>query len=831
MTLNCAPSTNGCAEPDGSIHKRYKRGRALDSPRAGAFEVIGLPRQLLGIYLATLNLLSSALIVATPASAAAVDLDFALKPGEDTSCRQWAPNETVSWNFTLAMNGTDSSLITTPTYVWIDDSGAPAMQDDGWIAILAASGNFFVSPPSYDAANSNDLATAPALYSPSDQGMDLYLYSGAHPAPVTNITLIVTGSSSSENKNHYLNISARTHRQGTTDITRTISLCIQIAPNPNYEMGARDARIEIVADATVTAVFWLKNTGNTLDFYFCNVSGLRSGWTARFSAGIRQEGGVNFTNFLNISQNITIRVEVTAPPWARAGDNSTIVLNCTSYKGMLLGLNLSQNWPQTRLEIPQVYLVTGQIPAGIPSLLAGLPGDTLRFDFMVRNRGNGRDRGWARLVGGSLPGWSSWPTNVTPSDFDLGALGEPGSEEAAQFVVTIPEGTPMLVYNFTVNMSSVVNGTPVTSLRFHVNVMQVYRPLVSSPAPQVGVLGDELVFNFTITNGGNGLDSLVIGTTNLSGWRVLLSPPMGKKLLESDDSYAFQATVSVPAALRPGIYDQRIRISSEYAALDLGLTVFAETNLTVIFQPQNACGFAPLDAALEGNPRILPGSLVEAKISFALFNLGLGSDRFTLSAAAPAALTVTFDTTHAALGLSANVSILVTARTWPFPVPGLYEVAITATSDVDPNASCSATVRLEVHYPPGPPLPTVLNLTINGVATNELQAGLPALFEIDLADRSNYTVTWRFDGGNLIFPDRPELALLAGPHTISVLVDNGTSWRVYAFEVVALSIPEDPFSPPLPTTASEGASFLPVALLLAIAGGAAAFVVLHRRRG
>ena len=142
-------------------------------------------RPVLGLCLA---LLFSTLFVATPASAAAVDLSFTLKAGEDASCRQWNPNETVSWNFTLAMSGTDSSLITTPTYVWINDSGAPAMQDDGWIGVLAASGDAIASPPSYDAAYSNDLVTGTALYSPSDQGMDLYLYSAGRGAPVTNIS-------------------------------------------------------------------------------------------------------------------------------------------------------------------------------------------------------------------------------------------------------------------------------------------------------------------------------------------------------------------------------------------------------------------------------------------------------------------------------------------------------------------------------------------------------------------------------------------------------------------------------------------------------------------
>ncbi len=785
---------------------------------AGGFEVVRSERASLRLCLASLALLLSTLFVASPASAAAVDLSFTLKVGEDTSCRQWEPDQQVSWNFTLAMNGTDSSLITTPTYVWVNDSAAPAMQDDGWVAVLAASGDFFANPPSFDAANSNDLATSPAVYSPSNQGVDIALFSGGRGAPVTNLTLIVAGSSSSQNKDHYLTVSARTHRQGTTDITRTVSLCVHIPPQPRFEMGARDSLIQTVPDATVSVYFWLNNTGNTPDYYFCNATVPTNNWTWQFGAGMNQAAGQNFSNFLNLSENLTIRVDVTVPANARPRANSTVSLNCTSYKGMQQGMILFLYPPQTLVEVIQVFQVSGQTSSGNESTMAGLPGETVGFDFSVQNRGNGRDQGRARLVSGNFAGWASWATNLMPSDFDLEAAGDPGFEATAQFLVTIPAGAPIGTYEFTLNISSVVNGTPVTTLRFRVQVLQEYIPLISPVPAQVLAPGDEVLFNFTITNAGNGLDSLVIEIANLSGWRVFLAPPVGKKLLQANEPFPFQATVIAPRPVQTGRYDQRVRITSEYAQLDLGLTIFAETNLTVIVPAEHACEWHPPDGTLEANPRAFPGLVVDAQASLSLFNLGRGADTFTLSAAAPAALAATLAPAHPSLGFQSNTSIVLSLRTGASPLAGPYLVRLSAHSDANSSVACAATFELRIVYPPGPPLPSSLNLTINGVRTGQVEADTPALFEVDLANLSGYWLTWWADGAAAGAATSPTFSLPEGAHNITVRISNGSASRDFSFAVVAVASPAAAPTPPPPPPPVPPSPPLPPAVNLTVNG-------------
>ena len=703
-------------------------------------------RSYIALTLATLSLVLGSALLASPASAAAVDLSFTFKAGEDTSCRQWQPGQQAYFNLSLLMNGTDTSLITTPTYVWVDDSTAPAMRGDSWVTILSASGDFGSNPGSYDTQRGNAFVVGDAGYSPSDQGLDVYLYSGSHlptPAPPTNISLSLTPSPDSENKNHYFNISAQTHRVGTPTVTRKIPLCVHIPPKPRFDMGARDDSLEAAAESSLTVQFWLQNLGNTQDFFYCNVTVPRDDWTWSFSSGIRYEGGLNFTNLLNLSQNLTIKVNVTVPKEARARENSTVSLNCESDKARQLEINLFVYPPYTRVEVIQYYFVTGSIPSGSPSLLAGVPGDQVRFDFLVQNLGNGPDQGYARLVAGDFPTWQNWDTLVTPSDFALPWKGDPGSNQTAQFLVTIPTNTPVLTYKFTLNISSVVNGTPITSRHFQVQVKQVYIPLVSPVAAQTGQIGKEVVFNFTIGNGGNYLDSLTIQVFNLSDWKVFLSPPQGKKLLDSGATFAFQATVIVPRELlkaQVGIYNQTVRVGSEYAQLDLGLSVFVEVSLSVIILPQIACGLDPPETNTEINPFAFPNSVATANYVLALGNLGNGGDAVTMTAQAPTGFNVTLEPSHHQLNITGTKAVLVKITAPPGLAAGDYEINVTGRSDFRASAVCYAVFRLSSYH-----LDAAINPTIQSYVTNPQDTGadVPVLTAPVVSQVEGYLVRFR----------------------------------------------------------------------------------------
>src|SRR5258707_851703 len=143
--------------------------------------------------------------------------------------------------------------------------------------------------------------------------------------------------------------------------------------------------------------------------------------------------GPNITNLMNINQNLTVRVSVHVPANALAKENSTVSLNCTSIKA---NPPIYVYPPYTRIEVTQYFYIFARIVGD--SKLSGIPGDQVRFNFLVQNQGNGPDHGVARIV---APSNLSWDALCSPCDFDLSPLNESGDNSPAQFLVTIPLGT------------------------------------------------------------------------------------------------------------------------------------------------------------------------------------------------------------------------------------------------------------------------------------------------------------------------------------------------------------------------------------------------------
>jgi uncharacterized membrane protein len=667
--------------------------------------------RLLLLSATALLFLGAAAVLGAHASAAGVDISFTMKD-TDLTCRQWDPlGGPVKWNLTLFMNGTDGSLITTPTYVWIDDTNAPAMRADSWVVILTASGYQVANPPSYDSGSSNELAIGSGVFAPSVGTLDVYLYSTAHvpPAPVTNVTVQITASEDSENKDHFFNITATTHRMGVGTITRRAPVCVHIPPKPRFDMGNTTASLQSPANNDITVSFWLKNTGNTPDWYSCNVQVPREDWTWLFIQGINV--GPNITNSTNLNQNTTIRVRVHIPENALARENSTVSLNCTSIKSLQLNISVFVYPPYTRIEVTQYFYIFARITGD--STLSGVPGDQLRFDFLVQNLGNGHDKGVARIV---APSNLSWDALVSPSDYDLEPLNESADRTTAQFLVTIPLGTLIFTYDFQVNVTSASNiTTPITQLRFHVQVRQVYEPVISVPEPQTGTPLQEIVFAFTIQNAGNGLDSLLIDYINLSGWRVFPDPPIGEKLLQVNEEAAFHVTVIVPNITKAqvGTYNQVVRITSKYAQLDIHANIFVEANLTIIILPHISCDLTPSETDKDVNPYDFPDNVVSANYILALNNTGNGGDALTMSAEAPPGFNVTLSPTHLQLSIFDSKAVLVSIAA-PAGLPiGLYTVGITGRSDLNVQANCTSTYRLTIYHLDGALSDTVLSFIQN----------------------------------------------------------------------------------------------------------------------
>lgn len=647
------------------------------------------------------------------ASAAQIDIRFELNPGEG-ACQVWSgrTSDQVQWNLTLRQNGTDTTSQPTPTYVYIDDSNIPARQH-GWIFLLTAGSPPPPAPEAFDASRSKTQAFGDGAYPPPTDGetLKLALYSEARPqgASPATVSILLTPSLQSLNRDWYFNVTAQTDDSRTVDIFKKVQLCVNIPPDPKYTTGnfsySPDPlnpvwQISAAGNSTVEVYFWIRNTGNTQDRYYCTVFVPRADWTWRFIQGFEftnaTHGRTNYTqpNQNLSSENNKIKVEVYVPPSARAQENSTVSLTCDSEKALLMGLGDSRKPfpPYTRVSVVQYYWVCADEVGA--TLLEGIPGDELIFAFRVFNQGNGPDRARAYIAAGDI----TWDTLITPDGWDLRTPPDPGFDGTGEFFVSIPEDTPISTVEYQINVSSTTPNTPICPLRYKVSVLQEFIPTVEGAPPQVGVLGQEVVFRFTIGNEGNGLDAIEVKYFNLSDWRVFLDPPREQSILQPHERVTFTVTIIVPkekVKAQVGVYNTTFAISSVYAR-DYGLSVSVSTNLSVIINPLLQCVMDPTSTDKEFNPYAAPGLVSEANFILSVTNLGNGGDSLTLGATGPEGINVTLAPSSLNLKIQEPKAVLVTLRANASVPPGLYTVNITATSVLNESSVCASTYRVTI---------------------------------------------------------------------------------------------------------------------------------------
>jgi uncharacterized membrane protein len=717
------------------------------------------------------------------ASAAAVDIRFELNPGEG-GCHPWSgrTSDQVQWNLTLRMNGTDTTAQTTPTYVYIEDHNIPARQD-GWIFLLTAGQPAPPAAPAYDdsSGETNTQSFGDGAFPPPVKGktLELALYGearqpvGASPATVT---VLLTPSLKSLNKDWFFNITAHTDRTGVSNITRKVQLCVNIPQDPFYTMGNFTYNqtptfppifeISAAGNSSLEVYFWIRNTGNTEDRYICTVFVPRADWTWVFLQGFQfsnaTHGRTNYTQpGQNLSQeNSKIVVRVYVPPTARAQENSTVSLDCESEKLKTMGGGLNESRkpfpPYTRVSVVQYYWVCGDEVG--PTLLEGIPGDDLTFRFSVYNQGNGPDRGEAYMWSGD----TAWSTLITPDTWDLRTPPDPGFNGTGEFRVSIPEETPIATYEYQINITSSTPGTPTCPLRYKISVLQEFIPTIVVSAPQKGSLGQEVVFNFRISNEGNGLDSLRVQLFNLSDWRVFLDPPVGEKILTPHEFADFTVTVIVPretAKAQVGMYNTTVVITSVYAT-DYGLSVSVSGNLSVIIDPRVECTMDPTITDKDFNPYAAPGQVSEANFILSVTNRGNGGDGVTLQAEAPQGITVTLAPSSLNLKIAEFKAVLVTLRANASLTPGIYSVNITATSILNASSTCKSTYRVTIFNLDGA-LNENVQLFVQDPAkpNDEPQVSvLPVVTQID-----GYYVRFR-----LIVENRGDRALAIGTVTVTL---------------------------------------------------------------
>jgi len=726
------------------------------------------PKERASVSLSTFALFAFLLIVGssgTASAAEAVDIRLSLNAGEN-AFQVWDGRENLRWNLSLRMNGTDSTSITTPTFVVIDPAGSPAVQD-GWNFIIFAGGGS-ASPPAYDSSTgANEFSSGTGTLAPPVQGsaVKLPLYGearagGASPAliSVTMVPQIV-----SENRTHCLNVTAITDdNRLSIQKVRKVQLCLSVPADPKFTMGNQTDKITAAANSSVVVDFWLKNTGNTGDQYICNITVPRSDWGWSFLSGV---GYQNITNITVPGQNLTnatgLKVQVFVPATARARENSTVSLNCLSIKALQLGKDVIPYPPYTRVEVIQFYWVCGEIIGN--STLEGIPGDALRFDFRVKNQGNGVDDGMAYFVPGQ--GNLSWAPLLSPDSFmDLEPTGYPGDQALGQFLISIPPSTAISSYQYNVNVTSTKPGTPICPLRFKVSVLQQFIPQITQPGEQNGIIGQEVVFQFSISNLGNGLDSLRIEKLNNSDWRVFLFPDFQEKILNARETFLMSATVIVPRDLtkaQVGIYNTTLRITSIYAE-DFSLHVAVEANLSVIILPRVSCTLDPPTTEKELNPFAFPNGQAEANFLLALNNTGNGADSMTVTSARPDAFNVTATPERIPIKILETKAILVTIKVNATVPAGEYELKIVGTSSLNRSVNCTATFRMTLFQLDG-----VANTQVQSYVQNPIKPTeevTQAIISPEVTQVEGYFVKFR-----VYIENRGDRALALGSATVTAV--------------------------------------------------------------
>jgi hypothetical protein len=172
------------------------------------------------------------------------------------------------------------------------------------------------------------------------------------------------------------------------------------------------------------------------------------------------------------------------------------------------------------------------------------PGTQVTFQHTISNTGNGGDI--FNLSATSAQGWS---VQVTPQ------VALPAGGGTTVFVaVMVPAGLPAgITDTIRVVATSAANPLVVDAVRDDITV--ALAPALTLAPDRTGgaLVGSKVVYEHTLTNLGNGTDTLQLSVVSSQGWGVTVVPPA--VTLAAGVSTTVQVWVSIPANAAPGAID------------------------------------------------------------------------------------------------------------------------------------------------------------------------------------------------------------------------------------------------------------------------------------
>jgi len=387
-----------------------------------------------------------------------------------------------------------------------------------------------------------------------------------------------------------------TSEDGETVSSTSVTVKVNQLPALQVDKVGSSSK-DVEAGKRVYYSFEITNKGNAVDTFNLEVdtSSLPDGW----DASLDQDKVSN----LGVDDNITLTdvLVVKAPENAAADVETSIIVTISS------DYNSSVNSTYTsRTTVLQNYEPKLAIE-GVDTQSAK-PEEQVNFTIKITNDGNGEDDISLSLVGGN----SSWG-QLGDSAFTLSA----GSNDTTTLRVTPPKDTEAKNgYTLIVKATS-EDDTTSTTRNIFINVLQIYEVSVqvSGDSSKKGDPGDELTFEMTIKNKGNGEDTVSL---SLEGAKSSWGSIVDEVELTSGETKTVNLTVNIDDDATVGDNDIIVNGTSEDnpSAYDTGtvkVSVNKQFKVDVVVSSQSGD----------------PGSTIQYDVR--IQNEGTGNDTFTVN--------------------------------------------------------------------------------------------------------------------------------------------------------------------------------------------------------
>lgn len=512
-----------------------------------------------------------------------------------------------------------------------------------------------------------------------EEFIDVPPYSG--PAPesekVRDLTVaIVVGNVTCARYGDYdINITLRSRNRPSNESTSTIH--IRVMHLHDLDIDPPVGR-DVLPGDTKSYEFRLENRGNGDDTYDIRIESSNNNWHVELA----DEGQDRITIEFGGSETVAIMVHI--PDFAEAGRSQITTLYARPNSSAEPG-DTRSGFVQT--SVTKIYNIALRQDES-EKVKEGVPGESLRFHFIIENAGNSLDdvigsRG--TFVMSEVPDIpSSWNATI-----DLSGIREGGlpSEHTVDIILTarIPPVTPVGSYNIKVD---IYTGVPLQfqdEVRFSAKV----KPEYDSEAQPVEIKrsspsGRNISFELAVRNTGNLPETYTISVNSPhSSW---LHVPVDSLSLDLGDLGLFQLHADIPGSALPGTYEFTAAVRSE----ERETVIINQTFELEVVETRNFT----LDPT-EWDLKVIPGT---SRLVIVTAN-NTGNTDIALTFSLTGEQWCRLEKENLFLGLHSSEGILLVFRP-PFEIDaGTFEFTLRAAVSGESGAGKECTVRLEMIDP------------------------------------------------------------------------------------------------------------------------------------